>query len=156
MSEWLKEHDWKSCRSHKGLLGSNPSLSEIFGHMHGWDSKGAATRQRSGWSDAEEDQPSLGAAGGRPARSAATGRRRIPASPFYTDWTAYVANSNVIMSQLAAKIFEPLSGVSNPCPGGNHVSPWDLPSILTREETEGFLPRATLFPPRKGSRDWTV
>ena len=24
---WSKEHDWKSCRRHKRLEGSNPSLS---------------------------------------------------------------------------------------------------------------------------------
>ena len=24
---WSKAHDWKSCRPHKGLEGSNPSLS---------------------------------------------------------------------------------------------------------------------------------
>jgi hypothetical protein len=29
LSEWPKEHDWKSCRRHKRLEGSNPSLSAI-------------------------------------------------------------------------------------------------------------------------------
>ena len=27
---WPKEHDWKSCRRHKRLEGSNPSLSAII------------------------------------------------------------------------------------------------------------------------------
>ena len=30
MSEWLKEHDWKSCRRLYRLVGSNPTLSAIF------------------------------------------------------------------------------------------------------------------------------
>ena len=30
MSEWLKEHDWKSCTPTKiGVVGSNPTLSAI-------------------------------------------------------------------------------------------------------------------------------
>ncbi len=27
MSEWSKEHAWKVCIPHKGIVGSNPTLS---------------------------------------------------------------------------------------------------------------------------------
>ncbi len=30
LSEWLKEHDWKSCIREKRIPGSNPGLSAIF------------------------------------------------------------------------------------------------------------------------------
>lgn len=35
MSEWPKEHDWKSCVPQKGTVGSNPTLSakrELYEH----------------------------------------------------------------------------------------------------------------------------
>ncbi len=35
LSEWPKEHDWKSCRRHSRLEGSNPSLSAIHIYFRG-------------------------------------------------------------------------------------------------------------------------
>ena len=35
LSEWPKEHDWKSCRRHSRLEGSNPSLSAIHIYFKG-------------------------------------------------------------------------------------------------------------------------
>ncbi len=34
VAEWSKAHAWKVCIPHKGIEGSNPSLSANFNSLH--------------------------------------------------------------------------------------------------------------------------
>ena len=93
LSEWLKEHDWKSCNGQKPFGGSNPPLSAKSArhwraHLFGAESEGFEVtemlagrprwRQSGGLPEAKRAVPAFRAAGGDARRVAPEG---IPHSP---------------------------------------------------------------------------